>query len=214
MSGFASRSSKSVLVNTDTTHQLSQAQIQEMKAQKASELSDAVWYSREKLAAFIMQRFDRSSSTGSILEASLKDKWQHCVSTHSHNVDAKNKHPQLYCRLDLSKDNGTKNLLELYEGAIPTKFDKSSQKEVPITLTSRNVISYANKNDPDDRPGKAFRMHINTVWLPDGLEIRIYPAKDINDKRVDWVYNCSIQRVMHSTSCAWDDDFEVFSDTD
>ena len=113
MSGFASRSSKSVLVNTDTTPQLSQAQIQQMKAQKASELSDAVWYSREKLAAFIMQRFDRSVSTGSILEASLKDKWQHCVSTHSHNVDAKNKHPQLYCRLDLSTDNEKRNLLDL-----------------------------------------------------------------------------------------------------
>ena len=82
----------------------------------------------------------------------------------------------------MSKDIGTRNLLEYYDGPIPTKYDKATQKETPITLIPRSIISYVNKNDSNDRPGKVFRDHINSVWLPEGLEIRIYPAKDINGK--------------------------------
>lgn len=211
MPGFTSHTSKSVLCNTDTSPSLSQEEISQKYEKKTAEMNEAVWYAREQLVRYIMQRFDRSTSEGSSLESSLKDKWQHCVAT---SVHSKNKQPQLYCKLDLSKDIGTKNLLEYYDGPIPTKYDKATQKETPITLIPRSIISYVNKNDSNDRPGKVFRDHINSVWLPEGLEIRIYPAKDINGNRVNWVYNCTIQREMNSSNCAWDNDFEIFSDSD
>tara|TARA_B100001996_G_C18617909_1_gene576480 strand:+ start:653 stop:1273 length:621 start_codon:yes stop_codon:yes gene_type:complete len=206
MPGFKNNN-KSVLNNNSDRSDKSPEEIQAEKEHKQEIYTQAVMWARDDLINLCMQRIDRSKKTGKELENALIEKWREAVMIAPHNP--KNQQPQLFGKLCLSKPEiGDVDLLQTYDGEKPTKWDSEAKKSVPLKLTAKSVISYANKKDPDDRPGKAFREHATTHWLPEGLEFKVFVARDKSKKIVPWTYNIIIQRTDGSHSCMWDvDDF-------
>ena len=194
---------KSVLNNKSEKSEISKEEIQAMKEHKHEIYTQAVTAARDDLTALCMQRIDHSKKHGSTLEASLIDKWREAVATAPHNP--KNQNPQLYGKLSLSNPEfGDVDLLQNYDGEKPTKWDSDSKQNVPMKLTPKSVISYADKNNPDDRPGKAFRDYATSVWLPEGLEFKVFVARNKDKRIIPWTYNLIIQRADGYDSCEWD----------
>ena len=126
--------------------------------------------------------------------------WQEEVQTYQHDIKKQKHGPQLHSRLFLDNENGDLNLIEgeFQESEIPTKWNPKTKKQEPIQLTPKMVIGF--------EKGQPFRDHIRDNWLPEGLIMKIFWAKNKHGDRLNWTYDCIITRAPGSNSCDWDEE--------
>lgn len=176
--------------------------IEEKKKQRGEIMSRASFKARDNLTWELLQSFvgPKRCKSPETLEQQLECMWQHEVATYHHDLKKQKHGPQLHSRFFLDNENGDLNLIEgeFELSEIPTKWNSTTKKQEPIRLTPKMVIGF-------DK-GQPFRDHIRDNWLPQGLIMKIFWAKDKNGDRLNWTYDCIIAREPGSKSCDWDEE--------
>jgi hypothetical protein len=185
----------------NSTSTSSPEDLEEKKQQRDKIMAQASFKARDNLTWELLQTFlgkDKRCRTGEALEQQLECMWQEEVSTYQHDIKKQKHGPQLHTRLFLDNENGNSNLIqdEFEESEIPTKWNSDSKKQEPIRFTPKMIIGF--------EKGQPFRDHIRDNWLPQGLVIKIFWAKDKNGNRINWTYDCIITRDSDSVECEWD----------
>ena len=173
--------------------------IEEKKKQRGQVMSRASYKARDNLTWEVLQTFvGKRCKTPEALEQQLECMWQEEVQTYQHDIKKQKHGPQLHSRLFLDNENGDINLIEgeFQESDIPTKWNPKTNKQEPIRLTPKMVIGF--------EKGQPFRDHIRDNWLPEGLIMKIFWAKNKHGDRLNWTYDCIITRAPGSNSCDWD----------
>jgi hypothetical protein len=177
-------------------------ELEEKKQQRDKIMSRASFKARDNLTWELLQTFvgPKRCKTPEALEQQLECMWQEEVSTYHHDIKKQKHGPQLHSRLFLDNENGDLNLIqgEFDESEIPTKWNHTTKKQEPIRLTPKMVIGF--------EKGQPFRDHIRDNWLPQGLIMKIFWAKDKHGNRLNWTYDCIITREPNSNSCDWDEE--------
>lgn len=176
--------------------------IEEKKKQRGEIMSQASFKARDNLTWELLQTFvgPKRCKTSEALEQQLECLWQEEVQTYQHDIKKQKHGPQLHSRLFLDNENGDLNLIEgeFQESEIPTKWNPKTKKQDPIRLTPKMVIGF--------EKGQPFRDHIRDNWLPEGLIMKIFWAKNKHGDRLNWTYDCIITRAPGSNSCDWDEE--------
>jgi hypothetical protein len=176
--------------------------LEEKKKQRGEIMSKASYKARDNLTWELLQSFlgSKRSKTPEALEQQLECMWQEEVQTSPHDIKKQKHGPQLHSRFFLDNENGDVNLIEgeFEESEIPTKWNSNTKKQEHIRLTPKMVIGF--------EKGQPFRDHIRDNWLPEGLIMKIFWAKDKKGNRLNWTYDCIITRATDSDSCDWDED--------
>ena len=176
--------------------------IEEKKKQRGEIMSRASYKARDNLTWELLQTFvgPKRCKTPEALEQQLECLWQEEVQTYQHDIKKQKHGPQLHSRLFLDNENGDLNLIEgeFQESEIPTKWNPKTKKQEPIQLTPKMVIGF--------EKGQPFRDHIRDNWLPEGLIMKIFWAKNKHGDRLNWTYDCIITRAPGSNSCDWDEE--------
>jgi len=155
---------------------------------KKMKLAESV--AQDELAGIIFQYIAETRKTGHDLEAILELMWQEAVEESQRVIkNGSLKKPQLSKRIDLSKADYDLLLGNIKSDDIPVKNGS------PIQLTPKKVISH--------KGGRPFREYVNQVWLPEGLNITIFPCKDKNGDK-NWSYWCNIIRQDGFDTSDWD----------
>ena len=181
----------------DAPNKLSKEQIEEKNQERTKILSRATSKARDNLALYIFQQFIGQRKYGEALEQQLECMWQDEVETYQHNSKKKDNGPQLHTRIYLADTDQ----IDLIQGEfdpedVPTKWNPHKQKQIPIRFTPKMVIGF--------QKGQPFRDHVADNWLPDGLVLKIFWAKNKSGNRIDWTYDCIITRDKNSTESDWD----------
>lgn len=184
-------------MNLETSNKPNRDEIEKQKEARGKILERATFKARDNLTLWIFQQMIGQRKYGEALEQQLELMWQEEVSTFQH--DKRKKSPQIHTRIHLADTDYIDLIQGEFEGDdIPTKWDAQKKKQVPMRITPKMVISY-NK-------GYSFREHVDNNWLPDGLSLKTFWAKDKNGDRINWAYDCVITRVEGSHTCDWDED--------
>jgi hypothetical protein len=181
----------------DAPNKLNKEQIEEKNQERTKILSRATSKARDNLALYIFQQIIQQRKHGEALEQQLECMWQDEVETYQHNSKKKDNGPQLHTRIHLAETDK----IDLIQGEfdpedVPTKWNQHKQKQVPIRFTPKMIIGF--------EKGQPFRDHVADNWLPDGLVLKIFWAKNKSGNRIDWTYDCIITRDKNSTECDWD----------
>ena len=169
------------------------------KQQKDKIYSRAVFIARDNLTLWIFQQFVGKKVYGETLEQQLECMWQDEVSTYQHDHKKKEHGPKIKKKIFLAETDAH-NLIEgeLEPSQIPTKFNPKTNSQVPVRFTPKMIVGF--------QKGQPFRDHIRDNWLPEGLVIKSFWAKDKKGNRIDWAYDFIITRDKGYSSCDWDDE--------
>jgi len=169
------------------------------KQQKDKIYSRAVFIARDNLTLWIFQQFVGKKVYGQALEQQLECMWQDELSTYKHDHKKKDYGPQLHTRIFLAETD-SHNLIEgeFEQSEIPTKFNPKTNSQVPVRFTPKMIVGF--------QKGQPFRDHIRDNWLPEGLVIKSFWAKDKKGNRIDWAYDFIITRDKGYTSSDWDNE--------
>ena len=184
-------------IDIDSPKKLSKEQIEEKNAERAKILTRAECKARDNLALWIFQQFVGQKKYGEALEQLLECDWQHELETYQHDLKKKDYGPQLHTRIHLADTDH----IDLIQGEFnpedtPTKWDHKKQQQVPIRFTPKMVIGF--------QKGQPFRDHVRDNWLPEGLILKVFWAKNKSGDRLNWTYDCIITRTPNSDSSDWD----------
>jgi len=181
----------------DAPKKLNKEQIEEKNLERAKILSRATTKARDNFALWIFQQFVGQNKYGQALEQQLECMWQDEVDTYQHNPKKKDNGPQLHTRIYLADTDHVDLIQDEFETPdVPTKWDPKKQLQVPIRFTPKMIIGF--------EKGQPFRDHVRDNWLPHGLVLKIFWAKNKSGNRINWTYDCIITRDNHSSHCDWD----------
>lgn len=150
------------------------------------------------LGIFILQKLDNSTNTGDELASSLKTKWQR-VTTNRKRSDLE---PTLFKRFEFPDEIYNFNLLE-NEHDVEVPINKKTGE--PITWTPRKLLTWKDPSNKDDKPGRYFTDYVTITFLPSGLEIRIFPARNRSTRKIiSQTYNIVLARTTPTSHSSWD----------
>jgi hypothetical protein len=176
--------------STSSSADIKTTQSDEQQKEFHKKMKFAESVAQDELAGIIFQYIAETRKTGPDLEAILELMWQEAVEDSERVIkNGSLKRPQLSKRIDLSKAD-----YDLLQGNIKPE-DIPVKNGSPIELTPKKVISH--------KGGRPFREYVNQVWLPNGLNITIFPCKDKNGDK-NWSYWCNIIRQDGFDTSDWD----------